>query len=204
MALDLLRHVSYCFDLSSVIEGDGNKVRVMAEGVVLVDEIDSHLHPIWQRTIGNWLHSRFPNIQFIVATHSPLIPARVSLDHGMVIRLVARKHRGKSVVRPETDQGIGGLTADQNLTGPNFQMRSTRDVLTEELLKEIHLLRQRARARKLPGSDRQRLRQLELDFNKLAPAGADFIAAKKWIQRTAAATTREEELASNGASKAQG
>lgn len=42
-------------------------------GVVLIDEIDAHLHPEWQREIGFWLKRHFPNIQFIVTTHSPII-----------------------------------------------------------------------------------------------------------------------------------
>ena len=43
------------------------------EGIVLIDEIDLHLHPKWQRMIMGSLQTLFPNIQFIVTTHSPLI-----------------------------------------------------------------------------------------------------------------------------------
>lgn len=42
-------------------------------GVVLIDEIDAHLHVSWQRRIGEWLKAHFPAIQFIVTTHSPYI-----------------------------------------------------------------------------------------------------------------------------------
>ena len=42
-------------------------------GVVLIDEIDAHLHPTWQTRIGQWFTHYFPNLQFIVTTHSPLI-----------------------------------------------------------------------------------------------------------------------------------
>ncbi|RAW49562.1 AAA family ATPase [Faecalibacterium prausnitzii] len=44
-----------------------------AEGIVLIDEIDMHLHPRWQWKILNALHSSFPKVQFIAATHSPII-----------------------------------------------------------------------------------------------------------------------------------
>jgi predicted ATP-binding protein involved in virulence len=44
-----------------------------ASGVILIDEIDLHLHPIWQRRILNNLHRTFPNCQFIVTTHSPQV-----------------------------------------------------------------------------------------------------------------------------------
>jgi predicted ATP-binding protein involved in virulence len=39
----------------------------------MIDEIDAHLHPEWQREIGFWLKQHFPNIQFLVTTHSPII-----------------------------------------------------------------------------------------------------------------------------------
>lgn len=42
-------------------------------GIVLIDEIDMHLHPKWQWRIVDTLHETFPNIQFILATHSPII-----------------------------------------------------------------------------------------------------------------------------------
>lgn len=42
-------------------------------GIVLIDEIDMHLHPKWQWNIINALENTFPNIQFIVATHSPIV-----------------------------------------------------------------------------------------------------------------------------------
>lgn len=42
-------------------------------GIVLIDEVDLHLHPKWQRTILRDLNMVFPNIQFIVSTHSPII-----------------------------------------------------------------------------------------------------------------------------------
>jgi predicted ATP-binding protein involved in virulence len=50
------------------------------KGVVLIDELDIHLHPTWQRQIPQWLRTVFPNIQFIVATHSPLIAAGAGKD----------------------------------------------------------------------------------------------------------------------------
>lgn len=50
------------------------------EGVVLIDELDIHLHPVWQRKIAMLLREQFPNIQFIVATHSPMIAAGAGED----------------------------------------------------------------------------------------------------------------------------
>lgn len=51
----------------------GAEAALRSEGVVLIDEVDLHLHPKWQRRVVDDLKSAFPNLQFIVTTHSPFI-----------------------------------------------------------------------------------------------------------------------------------
>jgi predicted ATP-binding protein involved in virulence len=53
---------------------------LLEEGVVLIDELDIHLHPTWQRNIAGLLRRTFPHIQFIMATHSPLVAASAGED----------------------------------------------------------------------------------------------------------------------------
>ncbi|WP_308435436.1 AAA family ATPase [Streptomyces cavourensis] len=60
-------------------------IAIYAPGVILIDEVDAHLHVEWQQRIGGWLKSHFPRIQFIVSTHSPYICQ--SADPGGLIRL---------------------------------------------------------------------------------------------------------------------
>lgn len=50
-------------------------------GVVLIDEIDLHLHPKWQRKVVGKLRELFPNVQFVVTTHSPLVLSNVYSKH---------------------------------------------------------------------------------------------------------------------------
>ncbi|MGL4503942.1 MAG: AAA family ATPase [Planktothrix sp.] len=59
-------------DLSEPLEG---------EGVILIDEIELHLHPKWQQNIIPALTQTFPNCQFIVTTHSPLVISHVDWVH---------------------------------------------------------------------------------------------------------------------------
>lgn len=54
-------------------------------GVVLIDEIDLHLHPKWQRTIVHNLPAAFPSLQFIATTHSPLVIGEVLHDRIQVM-----------------------------------------------------------------------------------------------------------------------
>jgi predicted ATP-binding protein involved in virulence len=50
-------------------------------GIVLIDEIDVHLHPKWQQKVVTRLREVFPNIQFVVTTHSPLVLSNVYSKH---------------------------------------------------------------------------------------------------------------------------
>ena len=50
------------------------------EGIVLIDEIELHLHPKWQREVINKLREVFPNIQFILTTHSPQVISEISRE----------------------------------------------------------------------------------------------------------------------------
>ncbi len=51
----------------------GDETLVRTPGVVLIDELDLHLHPTWQRVVLENLRTTFPNLQFIATTHSPFI-----------------------------------------------------------------------------------------------------------------------------------
>ena len=69
-------------DLTMRMEGNQSKNK---EGIVLIDEIDTHLHLELQRTILPFLTELFPNIQFIVSTHSPFILS--SIDNAVIFDL---------------------------------------------------------------------------------------------------------------------
>ena len=58
----------------------GEQVLERTPGVVLIDEIDLHLHPQWQQTILSDLHAIFPMIQFIVSSHAPAVIHSVQIE----------------------------------------------------------------------------------------------------------------------------
>jgi predicted ATP-binding protein involved in virulence len=72
MTLDIIRFLIEVYGVEKVF-ADSWKESIPLPGVVLIDEIEAHLHPTWQTRIGNWFTQYFPAIQFIVTTHSPLI-----------------------------------------------------------------------------------------------------------------------------------
>ncbi|MBF0627511.1 MAG: AAA family ATPase [Magnetococcales bacterium] len=57
---------------------------VERSGVVLIDEVEAHLHPTWQQKLPQWLKTHFPGLQFLVTTHSPLV-AQAADPNGLFV-----------------------------------------------------------------------------------------------------------------------
>ena len=60
------------------IANPGVREPLHGRGIVLIDEVELHLHPAWQRDILPRLMNTFPNVQFMVTTHSPLVLAQLN------------------------------------------------------------------------------------------------------------------------------
>ena len=71
-------------------------------GIILIDEIDLHLHPQWQQMILPQLMKTFPNFQFIVSTHSPNVLTHV---HPESLFLLSTRNKELAVDRPRTSYG---------------------------------------------------------------------------------------------------
>jgi ABC-type multidrug transport system ATPase subunit len=85
--------------------------------LVLVDEIDAHLHPEWQRRLVDLVRKHFPNVQVIATSHSPLIVGALTRQE---VRLI---HNGQAIDLPED---LKGKNAEDILTSAAFRMSSTR------------------------------------------------------------------------------
>jgi predicted ATP-binding protein involved in virulence len=73
MVVELIRYLVEVHGHEGIITPVDGCIVVSYSGIELIDEIDTHLHPEWQRTMGLWLKGIFPKIQFIVSTHSAMI-----------------------------------------------------------------------------------------------------------------------------------
>ena len=96
------------------------------EGVVLVDELEQHLHPRWQQAITKLLHDQFPKIQFIVTTHSPLCAIGASDLSTEATELVWLRQAEGYVEGFDDQKAPGRQRADQVLTSYLFGLDSTR------------------------------------------------------------------------------
>lgn len=113
--VDLLFHLSFATEASQQRLDE-------VSGIVLVDEIDVHLHPKWQMEVVGNLSRAFPKLQFIFTSHSPLIAGSVEW---MNITHLQLDHQHRTGVKP-FDQPVHGLDADQILLTDLFGLKTTR------------------------------------------------------------------------------
>lgn len=122
---DLLYHVtSTC--------PPGNKL-VDNHGIVMVDEIDLHLHPRWQMTVLPTLARALPCVQFIVTSHSPLVVG--SLEWTNILLMAPDARQAFRIKR--LAEAVHGLDADQVLLTEFFGLASTRQPGKKRRLKEL-------------------------------------------------------------------
>lgn len=156
--------------------------------VVLVDEIDLHLHPSWQRKIISYLSERFVNTQFIVTAHSPLI-VQAAADANLAVL----RRDGDHVVIDQSVKAVHGWRVDQVLTSDLFGLETARSQEFEEILRA----RQRILSKRRPTKqDKEELKALEATIENL-PLGetrAD-IEAMDFVRRA----TRQLKEAGNKA-----
>ena len=105
-------------------------------GVVLLDELEQHLHPRWQREIVQQLVQQFPNVQFITTSHSPVCAGGLAdLEEGNG-RLIVLQNVGKAVSAKDVPVPAG-MRYDQIMTSEVFGLPIARDMTTAELIEEL-------------------------------------------------------------------
>ena len=147
-------------------------------GIVIIDEIEQHLHPTLQRRIIKSLSEKLPNVQFIISTHSPLClsgtcDVRETNSHGYKIYSVFKEGSGATI----QEKGLPiGLSADQILID-YFELSTTLNVTLED--------------------DYKRLRELLLNENRNKAEDKEFQALKNKIVKIAPGlgeTIKEREM----------
>lgn len=84
------------------------------EGIVLIDEIELHLHPQWQEKIIPQLTKTFPNVQFIITTHSPIVLSYIQPEN---IYLLKNTENGIIAENPQTSFGRDIVEIVENIMG---------------------------------------------------------------------------------------
>jgi energy-coupling factor transporter ATP-binding protein EcfA2 len=175
LILDIARHIHTTYGSLDLAARDGSDgaVAVPHPGVVLIDEIDAHLHVSWQQSIGPWLKTHFPNVQFIVSTHSPFICQ--AADPNGLIRLPAPgEDRPAEHVTGELFQEITRGSADEAIMTELFGLEHTHSDESELLRRRLAEVEARVLGVETPSDDD--IRQLSLlrdELPRVGPAAVD-------------------------------
>jgi len=136
-------------------------------GVFIIDEIDAHMHPEWQRRIIPTITKYLPNCQLFVSTHSPLV---LSGLHRGQVQLLSRDENNKVVVTTN-DQDTFGWSVDEVMRWlmgvsstfdndtekmvSNLERLRNKNTLSESELAQVETLRNEINARFLKSNDRE-------------------------------------------------
>ncbi|MCH8149932.1 MAG: AAA family ATPase, partial [Planctomycetes bacterium] len=109
-------------------------------GIVLLDEMEQHLHPSWQRAIIGLLAADFPGIQFIATTHAPLTAIGSTALSDECCQLVLLQQDGDGVIARSGLRPPRGRRADQVLTSYLFGLPTSGDDETKDQIERLAAL----------------------------------------------------------------
>lgn len=156
MLTDVLRHLTDVYPIGDADTDD----MFRHSGVVLIDEVDSHLHPAWQRLFGFWLKQHLPGIQFIVTTHSALICQ--AADENAIYHLPPPDSLAEPFqIQGREYQNIIREQPNEIYLSPAFNLRQTRSPRAVAERARYAELRAKERAASVSDHERQELKQLE-------------------------------------------
>ncbi|MDD2774620.1 MAG: AAA family ATPase [Gallionella sp.] len=157
---DILRQLIRKFGVEGLAARNAEgRLYITRSGVVLIDEVDAHLHPEWQREISGWLKRHFPHIQFLVTTHSPLICQ--AADKIFVLPEPGSDELPYALSDAQL-QEVRASKSDAVLRSPAFGLQNTRSELAVENLAEFTKLRSKQRAgATLTAAESTRLAELD-------------------------------------------
>jgi len=171
LMLDIIRNMANVYGETQLFtRNSDNRMVADKPGILLIDEIETHLHPKWQQTICTWLKQRFPKIQFLVTTHSPLIVQ--AADPGGIYFLPAPgEHRKAHRFDQHEYERIVLGRAEKILLGEAFGLDYTRgDWALRQIDRYRHLAaKKRANALTSPAEKKEFNRlaqQMEMEFSE--------------------------------------
>ena len=155
--------------------------------VVLIDEIDLHVHPLWQRTIMKQLSDHFTNVQFVATTHSPLMVGSMS---DVNVAVLKQAEVGNHVVIDNEPKVVEGWRVDQILVSL-FGLETARSLRVEALMKERERLLEK---NSVTPQNKARLRDIADELSSLPTAERSEDLEAMRIIREAAAAIRARQV----------
>ncbi len=148
-------------------------------GILLLDEVDTHLHPLWQRKLLPAIKKALPDTQIIVTSHSPFV---ISSCRGARVHVLELDEHGKAHNRPPIDSPIGQSV--QATLADIFGVNSRFDVQTEADLNEWNDLKKQEAVGHLTKKQSERLIALTLELSERSEELKSIVAAPLTIPQT--------------------
>ena len=162
-----------------------------ARGLLLVDELDLHLHPVWQRLLKQFLKEKMPNLQILATTHSPLTAQEAGENELYFLR------RSGETGASELEQYIGApnkLFTHQVLLSPAFGFDTVNSKKVEDMRDTYEMLKSRGE-KNLNKKEKTELRRLDDELGDIPDWSRETEQDKKQF---AVLEKIEAALGSNG------
>ncbi|WP_035036120.1 AAA family ATPase [Caulobacter sp. AP07] len=172
-----------------------------AQGVVLIDEIEAHLHPRWKVQVMTSLRTALPRMTFVVTTHDPLCLRGMGEGEVEVLQRVATVDSGHEsqlpilVERMENLPNVADLRVEQLLTSDFFQLLSSDDAAADRRLAHIGDLIAARRRDALSPADGKILDDFEQDIASALPVGSSEV--HRMVQEAVATYLEQRHEASS-------
>lgn len=169
---------AWCGDLLwQITETFGDyKDPLNARGLLLIDEVDIHLHPVWQRRLVSFLDQTLPNVQIIATTHSPLTVHQA--DEGELY--VLKRQEGGAVLQAY-EGAPNRLLLPQLIESPLFGLSSLDSPQVQLMREELRKLQGVGNGRaKRSAQTEKRIREIERELK----GASNWVEVPRYLQRT--------------------
>lgn len=158
LVVDIARRLHASYGALHLID-DAQGLRCPLPGVVLIDEVDAHMHVEWQQKLGFWLTRHFPAIQFLVTTHSPFI-CQAASSNGIIRLPAPGETRKMEHLDPRLFHAIVNGGADDAVMSELFGLKHAHSPAAERLRERVAELEVLLIAGKASAADKKEHKRL--------------------------------------------
>jgi predicted ATPase len=173
-----------------------------ARGILLIDEVEAHLHPRWKVTIMDGLRQALPNMTIIATTHDPLCVRGMLNGEVLVLQRIPGKAAGSklpTMVETLTNlPDVTKLTVQQLLTSDLFSLFDTDDPATGQAMADLADMLSLRRSGRVNAADKEKMdalwKKFEGEINAALPVGSTKVS--RIVQEAVATYVIEHRRAS--------
>lgn len=188
LVVDIVRHMHARFSKLRFARHH-QRPTVEHSGVVLIDEVEAHLHPSWQRRIGTWLCEHFPNVQFIVTTHSPFV-CQAATENGLVLLPAPGSSERVQIAPDDVYRNVVNGSVDEVLMSGLFGLEHTWSEDAERKREHLATLEARVLTGKAKPAERAEYKRLLAEIPQTMSDDVDRAAARLAASQVALAHKR--------------